>query len=332
MEALAKSAAPRRSSALLREGEDGLFTQSWFPLCLSADLKAGEVRGFDFLDGRVVALRDADGAARVLSAYCPHMGADLCTGEMVDGTVRCPFHFWRYGPDGRCVATESGDPVPPTAKLFAFPTAEKYGCVFVFNGAEPLFELPDFPKPAEGLVWKVGEWDVEMPVDPWVICCNTPDMQHIQVVHGISFDGGEPHGEVEWTTHSMNYQFQGKMRDGTPIGFAVGIYGTSIYWQHGAFDGRWFGFVAPMGLPRPGRSRLFFAVAVEDDPADPEGTRAFLDAMYDLEVGIATEDLPIVRRARFKPGTLTRSDRTLARFFDYLRAHPRAHPSAGHIS
>lgn len=323
---------PRRSLAPPNEGADGLYTQSWFPVCLSGDIGRDEVRGFDFLGGRVIVVRDAAGEAKVLSAYCPHMGADLCVGEMIDGAVRCPFHFWRYGPDGRCIATESGDPVPPTARLFAFPTVEKYGCVFAFNGTEPLFDLPDFPKPAENLVWKIGEWNIRMPVDPWVICCNTPDMQHINVVHGITFDSGEPHKEVEWSRHSMNYQFQGTMRDGTRIDFAVGIYGTTIYWQHGELDGRWFGFVAPMGLPRPGQSRLFFAVAVEDDPQDPEGTRAFLDAMYDLEVGVATEDLPIVERARFRPGTLTRSDRSLARFLEYLRNYPRAHPSAEYIS
>jgi hypothetical protein len=87
-----------------------------------------------------------------------------------------------------------------------------------------------------------------------------------------------------------------------------------------------------MGLPRPGQSRLFFAVCVEDDPSNPEGTQAFLEAMYDLEVAVATEDLPIVGRARFRPGLLTKSDRSLARFLQYLRDYPRAHPSADFIS
>ena len=331
---LASNVAPplTRSPVPPKEGEDGTFSQTWFPVCLSSDVGPNEVKGFDFLGGRVIVMRDESGKASVLSAYCPHLGADLCVGEMVEGTVRCPFHFWRYGPDGKCVATGSGDKIPPKARLFAFPTEEKYGCILAFNGTEPLFDLPDFPKPAENLVWKIGEWDREMPVDPWVICCNTPDMQHINVVHGITFDNGEPHDAVNWTPHSMTYQFQGTMRDGTHIDFAVGIFGTSIYWQHGELGGRWFGFVAPMGLPQPGHSRLFFAIAVEDDPSDPEGTQAFLDGMYDLEVGIATEDLPILERARFKPGTMSASDRSLTRFFRYLREFPRAHPSKEFIS
>ncbi|MFN3945789.1 MAG: aromatic ring-hydroxylating oxygenase subunit alpha [Allosphingosinicella sp.] len=332
MNAVAEVPIPRRTLAPPKEGEDGLFTQSWYPICLAEEVGSGEVKGFDFLGGRIIVMRDADGRPSVLSAYCPHMGADLCTGEMVDGAVRCPFHFWRYGPDGKCVATGSGDPVPPTAKLFAFPTAEKYGCIFAFNGTEPLFELPDFPKPPEGLVWKVGEWNIRMPVDPWVICCNTPDMQHIRVVHGIELDGEDPHKEVRWTPHSMTYNLKGAMRDGTRLDYEIGIHGTTIYVQHGELGGRWFGFVAPMGLPQPGVTRLFFAVAVEDDPSDPEGTKAFLDAVYDLEINVATEDLPIVEHARFKPGTLTKSDRTLARFFQYLREYPRANPAGEFIN
>ncbi|HVO46026.1 MAG TPA: Rieske 2Fe-2S domain-containing protein [Steroidobacteraceae bacterium] len=313
------------------EGEDGLFTQSWFPICLSTDVAPGTFRGYDFLDGRVIVMRDEQGVAQVLSAYCRHLGADLSGGEMIEGTIRCPFHYWRYAIDGRCVGTGSGDPAPPAARLFRFPTMEKYGCVFAFNGSEPLFEMPDFPRPAATLRWKFGTYERLMHVDPWVICCNTPDMQHIKSVHGIQFDGGEPHDQVQWTPTSMVYRLRGRHRGGQPVDFRVGIYGSNIYFQEGEIDGRWFGFMAPMGLARPKNSTLFLAVAVEDDPADPAGTQQFLDRMYALEAFVASEDLPIVENAHFRPGNLTRSDRSLARFLRYLRDYPRAHPSASCI-
>lgn len=316
----------------LHEGEDGLFSQSWFPICLSTEIAPGVVKGFDFLGGRVIVVRDGAGKARVLSAFCPHLGADLGGGEVIDGAVRCPFHHWSYNTEGRCVRTGSGDPVPPTAQLFRFPTMEKYGMVFAFNGTEPLYDLPDFPKPPEKLRWRIGEFHMKLPCDPWVICCNTPDMQHISVVHGIKFDHGEPHNAVTWTPHAMQYQFSGEHRGGSRINFRVAIHGTTVYYQEGEINGRWFGFVSPMSLSRPGQSRLFLAVAVEDDPSDPEGTQKFLDDMYVLEEHVATEDLPIVERARFRPGTLSKSDRTLARFLKYLKDHPRAHPSKKYIS
>ena len=40
------NAAPRALAAELpREGDDGLFSQSWFPICLASDVAPGQVRG-----------------------------------------------------------------------------------------------------------------------------------------------------------------------------------------------------------------------------------------------------------------------------------------------
>ena len=58
------------------EGEGG-FSQCWYPVCMSDEVGNGEVIGVDFLDGRIVIMRGEDDVAQVLSAYCPHMGADL---------------------------------------------------------------------------------------------------------------------------------------------------------------------------------------------------------------------------------------------------------------
>lgn len=69
------------------EGENGLYTQSWFPICLSSDIPAGTVKGFPFLGGRVVAFRDESGVAQVTSAYCAHLGADLSLGKVVGSQI-----------------------------------------------------------------------------------------------------------------------------------------------------------------------------------------------------------------------------------------------------
>ena len=92
------------------EGENGLFSESWFPICLSRELPVGKIVGVDFLDGRVVAYRGQTGEARVMSAYCAHVGADLSVGDIQGDTIRCAFHHWRYDGDGVCVSTKVGDP------------------------------------------------------------------------------------------------------------------------------------------------------------------------------------------------------------------------------
>lgn len=322
---------PARGAPLPREGEDGLFTQTWWPICLASDVAPGEARGFDFLDGRVVVFREAGGEARVLSAICPHLGADLAVGDVHEGALRCAFHHWRFDGAGRCLRTGVGDRVPPRARLFRFPTVEKHGIVWAFNGTAPAWQLPDFEHPERELARKAIVLPDTLPVDPWLLCCNTPDMQHIRALHGVSFAHGDPHDEVEWTDHSMQYDFAGKHRRGEAISNRVGIFGTSLYVQTTELAGRWFGFLAPFGLPRPGRSRVFMVVVARKDSGAPEEVERFLDEVLALETRVVGEDVAVMQTIRFRQGALTPSDRTLARFFDYLRAFPRAHPSAEFI-
>ena len=49
--------SPARGKGYVRmpaEGENGLFTQSWFVVAFSSELGPGQVIGRDFLDGRIV--------------------------------------------------------------------------------------------------------------------------------------------------------------------------------------------------------------------------------------------------------------------------------------
>ena len=325
------AAQPRKRPEAVRppaEGEDGLFSLSWHPICLSTDLERGQVKGFDFLDGRIVVMRGEDGIAQTLSAYCPHMGADLCVGSVIGNTLRCAFHHWQYDGSGRCVKTASGDPPPPTARLFNFPTVERYGVIFAFNAETPLFDLPAFPFPEEDLLIRAERYEELLPVDPWVICCNTPDVQHIRVLHGIRFDSDDPGAAAQWTDHSMLYDFTGTHAQGERLNFRVGIHGTTIFYQAGDFQGRWFGFLAPMKVVRPGRSEVYMIIGVKRSEPEPA---AFLDQVFALERHVVSEDLDVLRTIRFHAGTLTASDRTLARFLDYLKRYPRAHPAGAFI-
>lgn len=314
------------------EGENGVFTQSWFPLCLASDVTSGHVVGADFLNGRVVVFRTADGVARVLSAYCPHLGADLAVGDVYEDTVRCAFHHWRYDRNGVCVKTSVGDPPPPSACLFAFPTAEKHGVIWAFNGEEPIFEIPNFPYPDDELATRVeADWQA-WPIDPWVLLCNVSDLQHLKALHDFRFEQDDPDEDIEWTDRSMTYSFTASIGDGAPIAFRVGVLGTTLFHQSSTINGRWFGVIIALGLPRPGTSTLSFVVAARKSEGDSASTAAFLDSLVDMEKRVIREDFAVMSTIRFKPGTLTRSDKALGKFLEYLRNYPRAHPSADFIS
>jgi hypothetical protein len=207
----------------------------------------------------------------------------------------------------------------------------EYDLIWAFNGESARFDIPDFPYPEEELLIKTKAFDTLMPVDPWVICCNTPDMQHIKALHNITFHQTDPDEEIEWTNHSMLYDFQGKHANGEPIAYRVGIYGTTIFYQSSVFNGRWFGCLAPLGMPRPGQTKAYLVIAARKADSAPAATAAFVDFAMDLEKKVVSEDVPILQTIRFKPGTLTKSDKALAKFLQYLRDYPRAHPSAEFI-
>jgi nitrite reductase/ring-hydroxylating ferredoxin subunit len=55
----------------------------------------GEGRVFE-VSGRLVAVFYDGHGYHAIDDLCPHMGASLGSGPMVDGVVTCPWHAWRF--------------------------------------------------------------------------------------------------------------------------------------------------------------------------------------------------------------------------------------------
>lgn len=60
----------------------------------------------------VVGWLGADGRPAAAVGICAHLGAELVTGDVVEGCVRCPFHGWRYDAAGGHAGTPDGAVVP----------------------------------------------------------------------------------------------------------------------------------------------------------------------------------------------------------------------------
>lgn len=313
------------------EGEDGLFSQSWFPIALSAEVPVGTIVGRDFLDGRVVIYRGEDGIARVQSAYCPHIGADLSVGKVLGNRVQCAFHRWEYDENGMCVKTGAGLPPPPGACLFTFPVTERFGIIFVFNGTEALWQLPEFHY-ADAQLASEAFMSEKYSCDPWIFASNTPDTQHISVVHGFKFKGDDPMDSIEWQKWGLRLKIDAFHQDNEDLDWEAGIYGSSTFFQQGTVDGWWLGILAGFSLPRPGTHYVFISVLVRDVELEGGKTRRErLDYGKFLLARTAAEDKPILDTIHHKVGYLTRADTALARYFDFLRNYPRAHPSRDFI-
>src|SRR5688572_13131404 len=91
------------------------FPASWYFFGAASELRHGPCSR-EILGKRLVAFRTASGSLTVMEARCAHLGTDLGAGRVVEETLECPFHNWRYGTDGRCVRIPATSDIPAFAQ------------------------------------------------------------------------------------------------------------------------------------------------------------------------------------------------------------------------
>lgn len=83
-----------------------LFSQ-WAGLAAGADVpNPGDAMPISFLGMPLLLVRDKSRRIRVYQNTCRHRGMILVeTAQNIEGAIRCPYHSWCYGTDGRLVST-----------------------------------------------------------------------------------------------------------------------------------------------------------------------------------------------------------------------------------
>lgn len=165
------------------------YPRGWFVIEQTSELKPKEVKPIKYFGRDMVLYRTEDGEPVVHDAFCPHLGAHLGHGGTVEGdSIRCPFHAWRFGKDGKCNEVPYAKKIPPKARVSNNPVQEKNGLIFMWNahepGEEPTWEIPVIPEyGAEG--WT--DWDASLlhiKTHPKEVVENLADRGHFGPVHG----------------------------------------------------------------------------------------------------------------------------------------------------
>ncbi|GAB5487213.1 MAG: Rieske 2Fe-2S domain-containing protein [Parasphingorhabdus sp.] len=174
------------------------YPRGWFMVGASeeATTKPLAVR---FFGEDMVLYRGESGRPFLVEAYCPHMGTHLAQNstsyvvtdnEHVEGdNIRCPYHGWRFGPDGQCNDIPYSPAKPPKkACLKNWSLTERAGCLWMWfdeEGGEPDYELPAFE------MWDQPHWvnwkiDIlgELESHPQEVVDNMVDKGHLGPVHG----------------------------------------------------------------------------------------------------------------------------------------------------
>jgi phenylpropionate dioxygenase-like ring-hydroxylating dioxygenase large terminal subunit len=162
------------------------LVRGWYWLCPSRAIKRGKVIAQRLLGRDLAVYRGEDGRVVAMDAYCAHMGAHLAEGRVEGNSLRCFFHHWRYAADGVCddIPCLRGA-APASARVRAWPVAERYGLVWVWTGAEAEHEIPEVPE-------LIGADCASLLVNPFtknchpnVVLINAIDEQHFHSVHHL---------------------------------------------------------------------------------------------------------------------------------------------------
>lgn len=118
----------------------------WQPVALVEELETDRpVVPVRVLGEDLVLFRNEDSSLGLIDRRCAHRGADLSLGRLEDGGLRCYFHGWLYGGDGRCLQTPAepdGSPLASRVKIKSYPVIENNGIVWGYLGPGTPPELP----------------------------------------------------------------------------------------------------------------------------------------------------------------------------------------------
>lgn len=171
-----------------------IIRESWYVAAWAREL-GEQPLARTICDQKLVLFRTTVGVA-ALHDRCPHRFAPLSMGEVVEGSLRCPYHGLGFSETGTCVASPYGAP-PPYVQVGAVPAVERDGMIWVWMGAVSEADLPSPPDYSFFLqhsqldyirMHEIFEGHLMLGVE------NLLDLSHTNVLHAKSFTIG-PHND-----------------------------------------------------------------------------------------------------------------------------------------
>jgi phenylpropionate dioxygenase-like ring-hydroxylating dioxygenase large terminal subunit len=164
--------------------------QHWHPVALATDL-ATEPLAAVLLGQALVLWRDGAGVVQAWADQCPHRGARLSLGKVVNGKLECGYHGWQFESGGRCVAVPAVPAFQPPATHCArvFAAREAHGLLWVRlqpvdeGGDQAPADLPQFAAESDPQLRKLNCGPYDVATSAPRIVENFLDMAHFGFVH-----------------------------------------------------------------------------------------------------------------------------------------------------
>ncbi len=284
------------------------YARGWHCLGLASEY-TDKPKTLDYFGTRLVAYRGEDGEVHILDGYCPHMGANLSDGCVEGNAIRCPFHFWRWQPDGICDDIPYAKRIPQKAVIKHWPTIEENNLLFIWNDPEGNEPIPEqrVPHIADSFSddWS-GYHMIKMTVNshPRELMDNMADVAHFSYVHSRGAGGA-----TEFSNEAEGHCYTQRMRSG--MGKGMGNVSRATYHGPSIMETHMWGCNSEDPSIKINEQRLLvthtpidqnsfdlrFGVLIKKDPAMTEGlSRMWVESQAQMSHGAFNQDVEIWNR------------------------------------
>lgn len=230
-----------------------LMRRYWVPALMTSEIAENDgpqVR-VQLLGEKLLAFRNTDGRACLISEFCSHRGVSLYFGRNEENGIRCAYHGVKFDGDGKCVDVPSSPQACARMHIKGYPCVERGGIVWAYMG--PADKMPAPPE---------LEWCTLPPehvfVSKRVQDCNYLqameggiDTAHVSYVHRYEVDSDPMHQGVkalDYIKADGNVVFEIEKNS-----FGLSLFGRrngepdSYYWRITQWLFPWFTLIAPFG-------------------------------------------------------------------------------------
>lgn len=129
----------------------GLDPDRWYAVEYEASVKRGEVKEVMFWNMSIALFRGQDGVLAAVQNRCPHRHLKLTHGVVEGCRLRCAYHGWAFGRDGRLEEYSHDSFGKPLIKsqLKTYPVVVQYGLIWLYPGDPDLMKdtaIPEIPE------------------------------------------------------------------------------------------------------------------------------------------------------------------------------------------
>ena len=235
-----------------------LLRRYWWPIAGASELDRPGTLPVRLLGEDLVLYKDLSGGWGLLDRHCRHRRADMSYGYVEDCGLRCNYHGWLYGADGRCLAQPYEDMahfdghLKEQIRIKAYPVEERGGLVWAYLGPEPRPLVSDW----EFFSWKNGFRQIvkaEIPCN-WFQCQeNSIDPVHFEWTHsnwsvrlaGQTSPYTPRHLQVDFSEFEYGFQYK-RIREDTSEHDRLWTIGRVCLWPCALFTGNHIEFRVPV--------------------------------------------------------------------------------------